>query len=301
MSLDPSRLTNWPAIRDFVPTAHQDTYAFISTDGVDLDGKSVFITGASKGIGKGVALSFARAGCSRIAVAARTSADILDVKEQMLAAAEQAGRRRPEVLAFALDVTSEEGVREAAAAVADAFGGVLDILICNAGYASALVPLHESDAADWWTTWDVNVRATYLCTRAFLPLLLKSSTRTILITSSAGAHMLIQNMLSYQTSKTALCRFAEFLAKEYEEQGLVAVAVHPGDVLTDLAAMMGEELAHIFKEKPQLTGDSLVWLSKEKRDWLSGRFVSVTWDMQELEQKREEIVSKDLLKLRLTL
>ncbi|RWA03033.1 hypothetical protein EKO27_g12072, partial [Xylaria grammica] len=47
-------------------------------------------------------------------------------------------------------------------------------------------------------------------------------------------------------------------------------------------------------------GDSLVWLAAERRAWLSGRFVSVTWDMQELEQKREEIVAGDLLKLRLT-
>ncbi|KAI0910740.1 NAD(P)-binding protein [Ustulina deusta] len=279
MSLDPARLTNWPAVRAFVPTAHHDTYPFIATGAVDLSGKSVFITGASKGIGKGVALSFARAGCSRIAVAARTGVD--ELKAQIPSAAEEAGRPKPDVLAIALDATSEAGVKAAAAAISDAFGGVLDILINNAGRVSAMVPLHEGDADGWWATWEVNIRATYLCTRAFLPMLLKSSIRTVLIISSAGAHMRIENLVGYQTSKTALCRFAEFLAKEYEEQGLVAVSVHPGDT-------------------SQLTGDSLVWLAKERREWLSGRFVSVTWDLQELEQKREEIVGKDLLKLRLT-
>ena len=140
-----------------------------------------------------------------------------------------------------------------------------------------------------------------VCTRAFIPLLLKSSIRTILTTSSAGAHMPIEHMVSYQTSKTVLCRFAEFVAKEYEAEELVVLPIHPGDVLTDMAGIMGEELAVIFKETPELTGDSLVWLAKEPRVWLSGRFVSVTWDMQELEQKREEIVAKDLLKFRLTL
>ncbi|KAK5629975.1 hypothetical protein RRF57_005690 [Xylaria bambusicola] len=298
MSLDPARLTNWPAIRDFVPTAHQDTYPFISTGAVALGGKSVFITGASRGIGKGVALSFAQAGCSRIAVAARRG--IEELKGEILSAAEKAGRPKPYVLAIALDVTSEEGVNAAARAVADAFGGVLDILISNAGHVDAMVPLPESDPAEWWRTWDVNIRATYLCTRAFLPLLLKSSIRTILITSSAGAHMLIGNMLGYQTTKTALCRYAEFLAKEYEAEELVVLAIHPGDVLTDMTGIMGEEMAAIFKDKPELTGDSLVWLAKERRSWLSGRFVSVTWDMQELEQKREEIIAKDLLKFRLT-
>ncbi|KAI3320001.1 NAD(P)-binding protein [Xylariaceae sp. AK1471] len=298
MSLNPARLTNWPAVRDFVSTTHQDTYPFISTSNVDLSGKSVFITGASKGIGKGVALSFAKAGCSRIAVVARTGVD--DLKKQILAAAQAAGRPDPHILAIALDVTSEAGVAAASSAVSDAFGGVLDILINNAGRTSAMVPLTETKVDDWWATWELNIRATYLCTRALLPLLLKSSTRTVLITSSAGAHMLIENLLGYQTSKTALCRFAEFLAKEYEDQGLVALAVHPGDVLTDAVAVMGEEMASIFKETAALTGDSMVWLAKKRREWLSGRFVSVTWDMQELEQKREEIVSKDSLKLRLT-
>ncbi|KAI1369400.1 NAD(P)-binding protein [Xylaria arbuscula] len=299
MSLDPARLTNWPAVRDFVPTTHHDTYPFISTAGVDLSGKSVFITGASRGIGKGIALSFARAGCSRIAIAARKG--IEDVKAEILTAAKKAGRPEPYVLGIVLDVTSETGVQAAASTVAEAFGGVLDVLISNAGHVDARVPLPESDPAEWWRTWDVNLRATYLCTRAFLPLLLKSSIRTILITSSAGAHMLIEHMVSYQTSKTALCRFAEFIAKEYEAEELVVLPTHPGDVLTDMAGIMGEELAVIFKETPELTGDSFVWLAKERRTWLSGRFVSVTWDMQELEQKREEIVAKDLLKFRLTL
>ncbi|KAI0417932.1 NAD(P)-binding protein [Xylaria grammica] len=298
MSLDPARLTNWPAVRDFVPTARRDTYAFISPSGADLGGKSVFITGASKGIGKGVALSFARAGCSKIAVAARTGVD--ELKAQILEAAEAAGRPEPHVLAVALDVTSEAGVTAAASAVADAFGGSLDVLINNAGRVSAMVPLAEGDADDWWATWELNIRATYLCTKAFLPQLLQSSTRTVIITSSAGAHMLIHNLLGYQTSKTALCRFAEFLAKEYEDRGLVAVAAHPGDVPTEIAAVLGDDMRPIFKETPALAGDSLVWLAAERRGWLSGRFVSVTWDMQELEQKREEIVAGDLLRLRLT-
>ncbi|KAF2968943.1 hypothetical protein GQX73_g4609 [Xylaria multiplex] len=297
MSLDPGRLTNWPAVRDFVPTAHHDTYPFIQASSADLSGKSVFITGASKGIGRGVALSFARAGCSKIAVAARTGVD--ELKVQILLAAEEARRPAPQVLAITLDITSEAGVAAAASAVSDAFGGTLDILINNAGRVSAMVPLTEGDTDDWWATWELNIRATYLCTKAFLPLLLKSSTRTVIITSSAGAHMLIQNLLGYQTSKTALCRFTEFLAKEYEDQGLVAVAVHPGDVLTEMTTALGEDMRPLFKETPELTGDSLVWLARERREWLSGRVVSVTWDMQELERKREEIVAKDLLKLRL--
>jgi NAD(P)-dependent dehydrogenase (short-subunit alcohol dehydrogenase family) len=159
MSLDPARLTNWPAIRDFVPTTHHDTYPFISPSNVDLSGKSVFITGASKGIGKIIALSFAKAGCSRIAVVARTGID--DLKRQILAAAQAAGRPDPLILAIALDVTSETGVAAAASAVSDAFGGILDIFINNAGRSSAMVPLTDTKVDDWWATWELNIRATY--------------------------------------------------------------------------------------------------------------------------------------------
>ncbi|KAH8158436.1 hypothetical protein CIB48_g9814 [Xylaria polymorpha] len=283
MSLDPARLTNWPAVRDFVPTAHNDTYPFISTSAADLGGKSVFITGASKGIGKGIALSFARAGCSRIAVAARTGVD--ELKQQILSAARTAARPEPLVLAIALDVTSPEASLPPPPPSRTPSGESWISSSTMPGAPRLCTPNDTRNA---------------LCTRAFLPLLLKSSIRTVIITSSAGAHMLIQNFLGYQTSKTALCRFAEFLAKEYEGQGLVALAAHPGDVLTDVAACMGEEMAPIFKDTPELAGDTMVWLAKERREWLSGRFVSVTWDMRELEQKREEIVSKDLLKMRLT-
>lgn len=159
MALSPSQLTNWPAVRDLVPTAHSDTYPFISTSNADLSGKSVFITGASKGIGKGIALSFARAGCSRIAVAARTGVD--ELRRQLLSAAREAGRPEPHVLAITLDITSETAIKEAASTVSDAFGGVLDILINNAGRMSPAVPLTETDPGDWWATWELNIGGTY--------------------------------------------------------------------------------------------------------------------------------------------
>ena len=54
-------------------------------------------------------------------------------------------------------------------------------------------------------------------------------------------------------------------------------------------------------DKPELCGDSIMWLGKEHRPWLGGRFVSVTWDMQELEAKSKDIAERDILKFRLTL
>jgi NAD(P)-dependent dehydrogenase (short-subunit alcohol dehydrogenase family) len=136
--------------------------------------------------------------------------------------------------------------------------------------------------------------------RAMMPLLLRSQTRTILNVSSAGANMLLPGVLGYQTSKTAVTRLTEFTAKEYESENLIAIAVHPGDVLTDLSSGIPEEWLHLFDYKPDLAGDALVWLAKERRDWLNGRFVNAPWDMKELEAKKNEITAGDLLKFRLT-
>ena len=54
-----------------------------------------------------------------------------------------------------------------------------------------------------------------------------------------------------------------------------------------------------FKDKPDLAGDTIVFLTKERRDWLAGRYISVAWDMDELLAKKEEIIERDLLKVRM--
>jgi NAD(P)-dependent dehydrogenase (short-subunit alcohol dehydrogenase family) len=69
--------------------------------------------------------------------------------------------------------------------------------------------------------------------------------------------MLVRHLLGYQTSKTTLCRFTEFLAKEYEAQGLVAIAVHPGDVFTDMATSWGKGSKALFKDTPELAGNTM--------------------------------------------
>lgn len=152
--LEPSRLTNWPAVQEFVPTRHSDTYPFISTAGGDLGGKSVLVAGASRGIGRQIALSFVRAGCSRIAVAARSS--LAELEQDIAAAAAEAGRPRPRVLAVRADLTTEDGVASLASQIDTKFGGELDVLINNAGRCESLLPIPESNVDDYWSTWEVN-------------------------------------------------------------------------------------------------------------------------------------------------
>lgn len=77
--------------------------------------------------------------------------------------------------------------------------------------------------------------------------------------------------------------------------------VHPGGVKTELAMNMPPEKHDVLTDTPELAADTLVWLSRERRNWLSGRFVSVSWDMEEFEQKKQEILQGNLLKFRVVI
>lgn len=293
---DPSLLdTNWLAVAGYV-SAHKDTYPFIDPIKADLTGKSVLITGASKGIGKATAISFATAGCSKILLAARSG--LADVETAVKDGAKKANRPQPLVHILKVDVTSEDSVRVAAETAADLLGGSLDVLINNAGYLEEWKPIAESKPSEWWRTWEVNIKGTYLAAHYFLPMLLKSQTKTIINISSGGAHAIFPGASGYQTTKFALCRLTEFMDKEYRQQGLIAISVHPGAVKTELALNMPADKLHVLTDTAELAADTLVWLSRERRDWLSGRFATVNWDMEQLEQKKQDILQRNLLKFR---
>ncbi|MCJ1302865.1 hypothetical protein MMC08_005670 [Hypocenomyce scalaris] len=285
---------------DFVATIHHDTYPAISPDKhSSLTGKYVFISGASKGIGRATALSFARAGASAIGLGARSS--LSNLESEILAAARDAkpNNSPPKVHTFKFDVLDNANIEKVAEQVKTEFGGRLDILVNNAGYLEDFKPIAESDPDEWWYTWTINMRGPYLVTRAFLPLLLEGGEKTIVNVSSIGAHATRLGASSYQTSKFALLRFTEFTMAEYGEQGMLAFAIHPGGVMTELAGKMPKHAHGLLTDKPELAGDTVTFLTKEKREWLAGRYIDVTWDMPEFLAKKDEIVQGDLLKVRM--
>ncbi|KAF4331795.1 oxidoreductase short chain dehydrogenase reductase family [Fusarium beomiforme] len=292
------RETNWSALASYVST-HNDTYPFIDPMKADLTGKSVLVTGASKGIGKATAIRFAMAGCSKILLAARS--DMSDIEAAVKEAAKQANRPEPLVRSIKLDITSEESVKAAAETTKDILGGSLDILINNAGCLEEWKPIIESNPADWWWTWEVTIKGTYLSARYFIPLLLNSATKIVINLSSVGAQRIVPGASAYQTSKFALCRLNEFIDTEYYEQGLVAISIHPGGVKTELALNMPQAMHGYLNDTAELAAGTIIWLSRERRDWLSGRYVTVNWDMEELEGKRQEILQGNLLKFRMTI
>ena len=267
-----------------------------------------------------MALSFAKAGASFIGIGARSKLEPLEKAIKEAAAA--AGREPPQVLPITLDVSCQKSIDDAAAQVQKCFGK-LDILVNNAGVLEPSAHIADSDPETWWNTWVINVRGPYLCTRAFLPLILVGDHKQIINTCSSGAFSVLPGLSAYQPGKLALLRFTEFIHAEYGDKGVLAYAIHPGAIATDIFDSMGglpetmkpckSKIIHRscgsmslfansaadFEDKAELSADTVVFLANERPGWLAGRYISCTWDMPQLMSKKDEIIKGDKLKVRM--
>jgi NAD(P)-dependent dehydrogenase (short-subunit alcohol dehydrogenase family) len=219
----------------------QNTYPFVDPTKVSHDGRYIFITGASKGVGTATAIAFAKAGAAGIALGARS--DCSSVEAEILSAAETSGKKAPRILKIKLDVMDYTSVESAAKEIENTFPR-LDILINNAAYLSTWLTIADSEPEEYWRNYEINLRGVYWVTKAILPILLREGEKTILNVSSRGAHAIHAGASGYQATKFALLRFTEYLMVENAEQGLLAYCVHPCSVKTVLASGIPEHLQH---------------------------------------------------------
>ncbi|KAF2092386.1 short chain dehydrogenase reductase [Rhizodiscina lignyota] len=283
----------------FTKTSRHDTYDFICPAQFDLSGRTALITGASKGIGRTMAVSYAQARISGICLAARS--DMSSTISAIQGVAHEFGLPVPKIVALTVDVTDQASVEAGAKKFSEEFPEGLDILISNAGYLEPEKPVSESDPVEWWKSMEINLKGPYLVARSFIPFLMQkpNGLKVLCNTVSIGAHMLFPGMSAYNTAKLAVCRLTEYEDVEYADQGLISFSIHPGGVPTDMAFKLPKEKQVMLTETHELVSDTTVWLTAQRREWLKARYVSVQWDMQELEEHSKEVVEQDLLKVKL--
>jgi NAD(P)-dependent dehydrogenase (short-subunit alcohol dehydrogenase family) len=290
---------------NFTTTTHSTSYDYISPLKLDLTGKKVLVTGAARenGVGFATARAFAEAGASAIAVVDLDGvAD--DLVEKLKRAAVAAGRSEPLILSLTVDITKRESVDELRKSISKAFDDHLDILVNNAGHLEPYKPILDSDLEVYWRTWEVNVHGLFNMAHTFLPMLLSSHSThhglgTMINLSSAGALSVRKGGGGYRSSKLAVLRWTEFLQEDYGEKGILTYCVHPGGIMTELAENMPNETHSALTDDPRVAGDTIAWLAAERREWLGGRYVSCLWDMEEFVGKKDEVLEKDGLKMRM--
>ncbi|KAI0256421.1 hypothetical protein BJV78DRAFT_1172120 [Lactifluus subvellereus] len=193
---------------DLKVTSRHDVYPFIDPqvhyDSQTYAGKTVLITGASRGIGLETAKFYARAG-AHLTIVARRQETLDASKDEILL--EQPSAR---VLTIPADVRDVKKAEEAVAATVAHFGH-LDILVANAATLRAITaPFASKDPTGWWEVLEVNIRGTYNFIHFAVPELVKTSGQ-IVVVSSGAAQIRIPFCSEYCISKHTLHRLAEFV------------------------------------------------------------------------------------------
>ena len=215
----------------------------MNSTGYRIDGKVAIVTGASRGIGKAVALKLAEAGAN-VTVIART-------KDKIERTAEEICDMGGDALAIPMDVSKEEMVKNAVKQTVSKFGRI-DILSHNAGILMfkpvAVIPgarfpgldatedLEAQTLAEWHRVMDVNLTSAFLLTQAVGPYMLKQKSGKVIITSSNGAEQGQSLQTAYNTSKAGLCMFVRCLATEWGSYNINVNAINPGVINTEMVA-----------------------------------------------------------------
>lgn len=231
--------------------------------------RTALVTGASRGIGRELALGLAGAGLD-VAVLARDGDRLAEVAARV----EALGRR---AVAAVADVSVPEEVADAVRHVEDELGTV-DLLVNNAGRIDAEVPLWEADPAQWWSVMETNVRGPFLLARAVVPgMLARGGGRVIDVNSGAGTRD-NADATAYNASKTALFRIGGALHAAGHDRGLRTFEVAPGVVVTDMTTAMRAHAGRTEWTDVAAVVELVVAIARGGLDELSGRYLRAGTD-----------------------
>jgi 3-oxoacyl-[acyl-carrier protein] reductase len=197
-----------------------------------LKGRSVIVTGGSKGIGKGVARVFAGHGAKVVVVSRHL--------QEAEAAAQELSASGTIVSAIAADVTRADDMEAMAKAAFDR-NGTLDVLCANAGIFPQ-ARIEEMDPQSWDDVMNTNLKGTFLAVRACLPYLKKSSQGRIILTSSiTGPITGYPGWTHYGATKAGQLGFMRTACIELAKYGITVNAVMPGNIMTEALQGLGDE------------------------------------------------------------
>lgn len=242
----------------------------ISMKNINLVGKTVLITGASRGIGAAAARAFAASGAN-VALIARSTDEIAQI----------AGEIGEEALAIPCDVSRFAEVERAVAATAQTFGG-LDVLINNAGAVDPIGHLTDTDPEAWGRTIDINLKGVMYGMRAAMPGMIAQGHGTIINISSGAAHGPVEGWTAYCSSKAGAFMLTRGADLEARAKGLRILGLSPGTVATqmqrDIKASGINPISQLdwsVHIPPEWPAQALMWMCTSDADAYLGQDISL--------------------------
>jgi 2-keto-3-deoxy-L-fuconate dehydrogenase len=244
-----------------------------------LNGKNVIITGASSGIGEGIALLFAKNN-ARVAMVARREEKLRKIAEQ---------NKKLEILPVPCDVSDYGDVKAGFEKIIKEFGSV-DILINNAGsIGDTEKPFETIELEEWEYVWRVNVSGIFYWSRLILPLMYRQKSGNIINISSVSAKKVYKNNTTYCATKIAILNLTKGIALEAAPYGVRVNSISPGVVESEFLARKfetpeeGTEVQKSFAYlhpvgrvgKPDDIAQAALFLVSDKASWITGTDIIV--------------------------
>jgi 3-oxoacyl-[acyl-carrier protein] reductase len=239
----------------------------------DLSGKTAIVTGASRGIGKEIALALAANG-AKVACVARSADKLKETADAITAAGGTA-----EV--HTLDATDSEAVTKLVEGLAEKWGQV-DIVVNNAGItADTLIPRMTDE--QWDSVIATNLRSVFLFTRVASQVMMRKRTGRIINISSVSGVMGNPGQANYSASKAGIIGFTRTVARELAGRKITVNAICPGFIASEMTAAMGATLDEMIKEKipakrlgeAHEIADAVLYLASDSAAYMTGEVITI--------------------------
>ena len=239
-----------------------------------LDGKRALVTGASRGIGKAVALRLAAEG-AKVAVNYNSNKTLAE------AVASEITNAGGEALLIQADVSQSDQVEAMVQQMADTWEG-LDILVNNAGVTRDNLIMRMTEE-EWDTVLGTNLKGAFLCTRAAVRLMLKQRWGRIINMSSVVALAGNPGQANYAASKAGLIALTRSIAKEVGSRYITVNALTPGFITTDMVETLSQETIDTIKQHiplgrlgtPEDVAGAVAFLASDDASYLTGQAIGI--------------------------
>lgn len=241
---------------------------------VDLENRVALVTGASRGIGRSIALRLAESGAAIGVNYNSNKAAAAEVVEIIRSRGGQA-------LALRADVGSAEAVQAMVTELAKTYGKI-DILVNNAGIIRDTLLLRMSEE-DWDAVLNTNLKSAFICTKAVVRYMMKQRWGRIVNVSSISGVIGNPGQANYSAAKAGLIAFTKTVAREFASRGITSNAVAPGFIMTDITSGLSEEMKDsLVKQipverfgRPEEVAEAVAFLASDRAAYITGQVVHI--------------------------